>query len=267
VESLNRTRALPPGSGATVLLEAPGVLVDGRPAPVLAVREIGAGRTLALTTDGGWRWGFLAAEAGQGDRSYRRFWSAAIRWLVRDPDLTPLKVEPDQPAVEPGAPVGLTLTVRGPDYGPAPGRKTTVELVAEDGRVAARAEAVSGADGTVRVELVPPGPGAYKVVATGETAGGPAEVATTAVAVRGAGPEDADGTPRPELLAAMAEATGGRTSVLPGGGLPELRLTDPEVVEIGRRKDVPIWDRWWYLAGLAAVLAAEWILRRRWGYW
>ncbi len=267
VEALNRTRPWPPGSGAAVLLEAPSVLVDGRPAPVVAVREVGGGRTLAVTTDGSWRWGFLAAEAGQGDRAYRRFWSSALRWLVRDPDLTPLKVEPDQPAVEPGAPVGLTLTVRGPDYGPAPGRKVTAELVAEDGKTVGRAEATSGADGTVRVELTPPGPGAYKVIARGEGAGGPAEVAATAVAVRGAGPEDADGAPRPELLGALAEATGGAASVLPGGGWPDLKLLDPEVVEVGRRKDLPIWDRWWYLAALAAVLSAEWILRRRWGYW
>jgi len=30
---------------------------------------------------------------------------------------------------------------------------------------------------------------------------------------------------------------------------------------------VPIWDRWWTLALLAAALSAEWVLRRRWGYW
>jgi uncharacterized membrane protein len=267
VESLNRTRQLPPGSGATVLLEAPGVLVDGRPAPVVAVRELGAGRTLAVTTDGSWRWGFLAAERGGGDRAYRKFWGAALRWLVRDPDLTPLKVEPDQPTVEPGAPVGLGLTMRGADFGPAPGRKVTAELVAEDGRSVTRAEATSGADGTARLELTPPGPGAYKVVARGDAGAGQVETASTAVAVRGAGPEDADATPRPELLAAISEATGGNASAMPGGRLPILATTDPEVVEVGRRKDQPIWDRWWYLAGLAATLASEWVLRRRWGYW
>jgi hypothetical protein len=46
-----------------------------------------------------------------------------------------------------------------------------------------------------------------------------------------------------------------------------VNLTEPEVVEVGRRKDVPIWDRWWFLAGLSVSLAAEWLLRRRWGYW
>jgi len=270
VETLNRTRPLPPGDGAAVLLEAPGVLVEGRPAPVVAVREVGGGRTLAVATDGSWRWGFLAAEAGGGDKAYRRFWGAALRWLVRDPELTPLKVEPDQPTLEPGAPVGLTLQVRGADYGPAPGRKVSAELVAEDGRVVARGDAISGADGAARVELPAPGPGAYKVVARSEGApgaAGPAETATTAVAVRGAGPEDADAAPRPELLSAVAEATGGASAVLPGGDLPALAMTDPEVVEIGRRKDVPIWDRWWYLAALALALGAEWVLRRRWGYW
>ena len=46
-----------------------------------------------------------------------------------------------------------------------------------------------------------------------------------------------------------------------------VKVRDPEVVEIGRRKAVPIWDRWWYLGALAVALSAEWILRRRWGYW
>jgi uncharacterized membrane protein len=264
---LNLTRPLPPGSGASVLLEAPGVLVGGRPAPVVAIREVGAGRSLAVTTDSSWFWGFLAADSGQGNRAYQRFWSSALRWLVRDPDLTPLKVEPDAPSVEPGAPLGLTITARGPDWGPAAGKKVSASLVSEDGKVVARGDATVGADGTARLELTPPGPGAYKIAARGEGEAGPGDAATSAVAVRGAGPEDADAAPRPELLSALSEATGGAFAALPGGSLPDLKLADPEVVEIGRRKDVPIWDRWWYLACLAVTLSAEWILRRRWGYW
>jgi hypothetical protein len=264
VTAVNLTRALPPGAGASVLLEAPAVSVGGRAAPLVAVREVGQGRTLAVATDATWRWGFLAAEGGQGNRAYLRFWNGALRWLVRDPSLGPLQVEPDAPSVEPGAPVGLTVTARGPDWGPAAGKKVSAELVSEDGRAVAHGEAVAGEDGTARIELVPPGPGAYRVVSRAE---GVADPASAAVAVRGAGPEDADAAPRPELLQAVAEATGGAFSALPGGDLPDLALADPEVVEIGRRKAVPIWDRWWTLAGLAAVLTAEWVLRRRWGYW
>jgi uncharacterized membrane protein len=263
LSAVNLTRALAAGSGASVLLEAPEALVGGRPAPVVAVREVGQGRTLAVATDSSWRWGFQAAESGLGNRAYLRFWNAALRWLVRDPGLSPLQVEPDSPAVEPGAPVGLTVAVRGPDFGPRAGERVTAELVSEDGKTVARGEATAGEDGTARVELAPPGPGAYKVVARSEDG---KDLATAAVAVRGAGPEDADAAPRPDLLAAIASATGGGHAVIPGGGLPELRLLDPEVVEIGRRKAVPIWDRAGWLLALAAALTAEWLLRRRWGY-
>jgi uncharacterized membrane protein len=264
VSAVNLTRALPPGSGASVLLDVPGVQVGGSPAPLVAVREVGSGRSLAVTTDASWRWGFLAAESGQGNRAYIRFWNSALRWLVRDPGLAPLQVEPDSPAVEPGSPVGLGISARGPDWGPAAGKRVSAELVAEDGKPVARGEAVADRDGMARLELVPPGPGAYKIVAHGE---GGKDTATGAVAVRGAGPEDADAAPRPDLLSAIAQATGGRFAALPGGSLPELALADPEVVEIGRRKAVPIWDRAWFLGALALSLAGEWVLRRRWGYW
>ncbi|WP_242344848.1 glutamine amidotransferase [Anaeromyxobacter terrae] len=263
ITAVNLTRALAAGSGASVLLEAPAVLVEGRPAPLVAVREVGEGRTLAVATDATWRWGFLAAESGQGNRAYLRFWNQALRWLVRDPGLAPLQVEPDAPAVEPGAPVGIAVTSRRPDFGPAAGDRVAAELVDDDGRSVARGEAAAGEDGVARVALVAPGPGAYKIVAHGPDGA----TATGAVAVRGSGPEDADAAPRPELLSALSEATGGAFSALPGGKLPELKLANPEVVEIGRRKSMPVWDRWWYLAALASVLAGEWVLRRRWGYW
>jgi uncharacterized membrane protein len=267
IPGLNLTGPLGPESGARVLLEAPAVLVRGRPAPLVAVREVGQGRTLAVATDASWYWGFVAAEEGLGARAHQRFWNNALRWLVRDPELTPLQIQPDRPAVEPGEPVGLAISARGSDYGPGPGTRVGAQLVSEEGKVVARGEAVAGRDGTARIELLPPGPGAYKVVASAERPGGPGEQAVGAVAVRSTGLEDADAAPRPELLRALAESTGGAFATLPRGGLPEIRLTDPEVVEVGRRKDVPIWDRWWYLAGLAATLAGEWVLRRRWGYW
>jgi uncharacterized membrane protein len=264
---LNLTVPLAPASGARVLLEAPTALVRGRPAPVVAVREVGAGRTLAVTTDGSWFWGFVAAEQGLGNRAYQRFWNNALRWLVRDPDLTPLQVQPDRPAVEPGEAIALSLSARSADYGPGSGSRLTAELVAEDGRPVARGSAVAGADGTARIELPSPAPGAYKVVASAERPGGPPEQATSALAVRASGPEDADVAPRPELLRSLAEATGGSFAALPRAGMPEVRLTEPEQVEVGRRRDVPIWDRAWTLLALCLTLGGEWLLRRRWGYW
>src|SRR5207237_4695081 len=101
---VNLTRGLAPEDGARVLLENPTVLVQGKPAPVVAVREVGSGRTLAVTTDASWYWGFLAAEEGQGNRAYQRFWNNALRWLVRDPALTPIQIPQATPRADARAP-------------------------------------------------------------------------------------------------------------------------------------------------------------------
>ena len=264
---LNFTLPLPASDGARVLLEAPTLLAGGRPAPVVAVREVGAGRSLSVMTDGTWYWGFVAAGDGQGGRAHQRFWTGALRWLVRDPSLTPLQIQPDRPAVEPGEPVGFSVAVRGPDYGPAAGAPVEGALVAEDGRVIGRAGARAGSDGSARLEFPPPPPGAYRLQASAEVAGAPPERGAAAVSVRASGAEDSDAAPRPELLRQVAEATGGTFTRLPQSGLPELRLREPEVVEVGRKKDEPLWDRWWYLAILAGALSGEWVLRRRLGHW
>jgi hypothetical protein len=234
---------------------------------VVAVREVGAGRSLSVMTDGSWYWGFVAAGDGQGGRAHQRFWNGALRWLVRDPSLAPLQIQPDRPAVEPGEPVGFSVAVRGPDYGPAPGASVEGSLVAEDGRVIGRASARAGSDGAARLEFAAPPPGAYRLQASAEVAGAPAERGAAAVAVRSSGAEDSDAAPRPELLRQVADATGGTFTRLPQVGLPEIRLREPEVVEVGRKKDEPLWDRWWYLAFLAAALSGEWVLRRRLGHW
>ncbi len=267
IPGLNFTAPLPATDGARVLLEAPTLLSGGRPAPVVAVREVGAGRSLAVTTDGTWYWGFVAAGDGQGGRAHQRFWNAALRWLVRDPSLAPLQLQPDRPSVEPGEPVGFSVSVRGPDYGPAPGSTVEGSLVAEDGRVVGQARARAGADGQARLEFPAPPPGAYRLQASAEVPGAPLERGAAAVAVRANGAEDSDAAPRPELLKQVAEATGGTFTNLPHSGLPEIRMREPEVVEVGRKRDRPLWDRWWTIAFLACALGGEWLLRRRSGHW
>ena len=53
---------------------------------------------------------------------------ADVRGLVRDPDLTTLKVAADPATVEPGRPVGVLVTARMPDYRPASEATVKVDL-------------------------------------------------------------------------------------------------------------------------------------------
>ncbi len=74
---------------------------------------------MTLAVDSSWYWSFTAHATGSPTRYYDRFWGNALRWLVRDPDLTTLNISADPPSVEPGNPVGVVANVRLPDYQPA----------------------------------------------------------------------------------------------------------------------------------------------------
>jgi uncharacterized membrane protein len=254
----------PARRGAQVLLETP----EGK--QVLVVGEAGQGRTMALLSDSSWEWSFLAAGQSLGPRAYETFWHNAIRWLVRDPALTPMRLAAERPAGDSGStsePPALDAQVRGSDYEAAGGAQVSLSLVSgEDGKPRVLPGAVASADGTARLQLPPLPPGAYKAVAQARSANGQ-EIgqAEEAFVVAPAGPEDLEAAPRPELLEAIARATSGR-SIDAGDKLTSLPFRDPGRVEVGQRLSRPLWDRWTVLVLLCCIVGAEWTLRRRWGY-
>ncbi|MHB8420317.1 MAG: glutamine amidotransferase [Myxococcales bacterium] len=255
-----------PKAGARVLLEHPLLSVEGRNAPVLVVADEGRGRSMALTTDSSWYWSLPAEGRGLSNRSYERFWNNAIRWLVRDPDLTQVRLEPERRAVEPGQPAAFVVKARQLDYGPASGANVELQILdSETGKQVAQARAVAGSDGSARLEIPGLPPGAYRAVASASAGGADLGKAEDVVAVRQSGPETDDPLPRPELLREIARVTGGSYSELPRS-LPSLHALAPEVVEVGRRKDRPVWDSVWPLLALCLTLGSEWWLRRRWGH-
>ncbi len=261
----NMTRAKP---GATVLLEHPFAIVGGKSAPLLAIWEYGRGRSLALMTDSSWYWAFTSHVNGAPSRSYERYWNNAIRWLVRDPELTTLGVTSDPPSVEPGKPVSISVVARTPDYQAAPGAIIDVELrSADDNKVVGTQQVTAGSDGTVRVEFPPPAPGAYKVVGRASKDGRSLGESSDAVAVRAVGPELADARVNSALLKELAAAAKGSFFESPGAvSLSDLPLTEPPLVEVGRSKDQPLWDRWYWLALMVLIVGTEWAMRRRFGY-
>ncbi|MHB1843896.1 MAG: glutamine amidotransferase [Deltaproteobacteria bacterium] len=264
IPGLNLVRAKP---GASVLLAHPLLSTGGAPAPVLVVMDVGRGRSMALTTDSSWYWSLPAEGRGLSNRHYERFWTNAIRWLVRDPQLTQLSLEPERRTVEPGEPIALAVKAQEADYGPARDARITVRLIeAETGKETASAQSIAGPDGAAHFELPSPPPGAYRVIATATSRGTSLGQAQDAVAVRQSGRELEDPLPHPELLRQIADLTGGSfTDGLPRR-IPKLHEREADIVEIGRQKDRPIWDSGWPLLALCLTLGSEWWLRRRWGH-
>jgi hypothetical protein len=260
----NVTRAKP---GTTVLLEHPFVTVDGKHVPILALWEYGTGRAIALTVDASWYWAFTAKAVGAPSRHYDRFWGNALRWLVRDPDLTNVTVTADPASVEPGRPVGVLVASRTSDYQPAADAEVKVELFSVKlQQVVGTQVGRTGSDGVARLEFPPPEPGAYKLRGSAKKGDKELGHGEDAVAVRAVGTELSDASVRPDLLEQIARATGGSAYRLPLSSLPGIPLLEPPLVEVGRSKDQPLWDRWYYLIVLVSLLGVEWLLRRRFGY-
>ena len=259
-----------PGLNTTGPLKggAQTLLSSGEGRPVLVVGEAGRGRVLALLTDSSWYWSFVAAGEQQGPRAYETFWHSAIRWLVRDPALTPMRVASERPSFEPaGEPPALDVQVRGSDYGAAAGAQiSVVTSSAEDPVPHPAGTAVAGPDGSARLLLPQLPPGAYKATVTARRPDGtPVGEAEDAFVVAPSSREVIEAAPRPDLLQAIAAATKGRL-IEAGESLGSLPFRDPERVEVGQRTSKPLWDNWKVLALLCLVVGMEWTLRRRWGY-
>jgi len=130
----------------------------------------------------------------------------------------------------------------------------------------ASGRASTGPDGTTRVSFPPQPVGPYRLHAVARSGDRLLGEGDDAVAVRTVGPELTDPSVRADLLSDLARSTGGKAYRLPLASLPDLPLLDPPVIEVGRSRDQPLWDRWEWLVVLGSLLGLEWMLRRRYGY-
>jgi uncharacterized membrane protein len=280
-DNLATWKGLPPLEGvnlvvgakpdATVLATHPRLRTrNGQPMPVIVVGEYGKGRSLAITTDTLWRWGFVAAaRPGDDGRQYTKLWENAIRWLIQDPDLRNLHVDSDAVEYVPNAPVRVTVRLLGRDYQPLPGG--VVKLVLKRGADPARAETVATAEvtvadnGTAVHELGGLPPGVYRAFGSAEIAGHQV-VASDIFLVRDGGNELDRPVGDPTTLTAIAKATGGEDlgaiDRLPAG----LAFDPPRIVRVDRRADVELWSRPGLLLLVVTLLGLEWLLRQRSGY-
>jgi uncharacterized membrane protein len=254
-----------PAPGATALAVHPALKgTDGKPMPVLATREVGKGRTLALTTDTSWHWAFHSVGAGGTRQAYDRFWRNAIRWLIRDPELRYLRVIPQRDTVRLGAPVRAVVRAYNPDYSPAHGVKVRYEVRRLPDGVGSARETHTNNEGEVQLDLVPTREGAYRIAAEA-TIGGRRNQESALVLVEPVGPEEREVRATPALLKQVAEATGGRY-LGQVGALPDLQFRQPRAVRVNWRRDVELWSRWWSLLVCLLALGLEWTIRRRFGY-
>ena len=256
LDGLNLSVGLAPGSAA--LLQHPSLKTqDGDPMPVVAVREVGKGRSMALMGDSSWRWVMSEAAAGNGNQAYLRFWKNSMRWLMQDRDGQRVRVEASRDNLGVGEPVRLITRVRDVGFEAMEGVKITGELLGPKGSQSF--EARTNAAGEAVIELEPGGAGSYQVLVEAGEKGKLGQDNTT-FAVSARDPELDELLPDSLFLQNFALLQEGQYYAPGDYGAPKLDPGAARLVE--EEKQTPLWSAP-ILALLGALgLGLSWLLRR-----
>jgi len=249
--------------GAISLLQHPThTTADGQRLPVLSVREVGEGRTMALTVDSSWRWSLAEAAEGRGNQAYLRFWKNSLRWLMKDSTTSRVSVDTARENYAVGEEVRTVVRARDAGFAPLPDAEVVL-TIDNEGRVEER-QATTGPDGEVVIGLEVQRSGTHRLhvdVRQGEQLVGAAD---TVFAVTTRDPELDEVSPDEAFLGWLAASVSAGRHHGPGELGPV--LTDPDAGRVVRdRKETPLWRApllalW---VGLFAGLA--WWVRRRAG--
>ncbi len=260
LDGMNLSVGLAPGSAQ--LLGHPTLkTADGEPMPVLAVREVGEGRTMALMGDSSWRWVMTEASRGNGNQAYLRFWKNSIRWLVKDRDGQRVRVDTAKENVVIGETVRVVASVRDVGFEPQPDVPVRGSVIGQgrvlqlEGRTDAFGEAVFEVPATMR--------GAWTVTLEAGEPGQLIGTDETSYAVTDRDPELDDIRPDEDFLAALALATGG-LHYRPGDyGAP---LWDEDAARrVEELIETPLWSAPVIPLLAGVLLSLSWWLRRRRG--
>ncbi len=253
----------PARPGATVLMEHPFEKAGGGRMPLMTVWSPGRGRTMAFAADTSWRWAFYRAVKGRTSEAYMRFWRAAVRWLVGDPEGKRVRARTDKLTYGPGEPVYLRVKVLDRSYAPAMDAKVKATLTGDN--TTSPIENLQPQEGEFGARLENPGAGGWRIeVEAWDKSGEKLGADETIFVVEQRGKEFSPPWPNPGLMKKIAQATGGDTWSAGASPDPDA-LPQPEVWRVAGRKDTPLWDNWLMGGLLLVLLTGEWYLRRRWG--
>lgn len=247
-----------------VLLSHPSLRASGSAQPVLAVREVGKGRTMSVFTDSTWRWSLPhVGEGGRGD-VHRKIFANGLRWLIRDPELSRLQLTAAENVVVSAKPANILVQTFDPKYRALPNKTVKFTLVPLDAAAgkARQWEDVTGSDGRTRLYLDDLLPGAYRLRAVA-TLNGVTARATEAFVISKGSLESKHLEPSREIADILATASGGQVVSLSED--PEFEFVHHDRRRVHHQTTRPLWDTWWVALLLGLVAGLEWWWRRRSG--
>ncbi len=261
-----------PKPGATVL--ATMNTQSKRGLPMLVTQNYGRGRTALAATSGSWRWQMSEA---LGDPAHHLYWQQLLRWLVADSPGQVVAGASTQMLMDDGR-IQLTANVRTKNYAPAPDAKVTAHVIAPD-----------GSSTVMDMTPMPNNPGSFQADWNAEKQG---SYLAEITALRGADAAENSGETgrvgdelgrdvltfqrtdgvaenfhteqNRELLEKLSAQTGGKY-----WSASELKQLPQEIsyseAGISVHETRELWDMPIILFVLLTLIAADWLLRRKWG--
>ena len=246
--------------GATVLAVLSDSTERDQSYPLVAWQRYGTGKCMSIASDRLWRLRFKT-----GDKYHWRVWSQCIQFMTLSRlmgEHKRIRLETDRSSYSVGSQGRLYAHVLDDNFEPVVQSGFDVVVSGLDGTASGqqiKLQPDRSQPGLYEGYFTPPGPGRYRMEANEDDR----EISSvTEFQVSDFRQELADTDMRLKNLQRISGLTGGVT--LGVRELPRLSsLVESGSVTTTVRSERPLWDHWFVILLIVALLGAEWILRRR----
>ena len=235
--------------------------------PIVSTRDAGLGRCMAITTDSLWRWNFLSVAKGGSNRHYIKFWQNAIKWLIKDPTLNPVRITANKETFLPNEEIQVKIEVLGRNYQPFEGVQLDIDVINEfSGKSTFSTNGITDSDGQYRFTVKHDKEGYYFVKATARKENDEIGQDYTVFNFALKNKEFKDPSIRREVLAKLSEISGGKYFDLPTKNIEEkLSIENPSVIKLVGRRQISLWDNGYIFMIILTIFSLEWWIRKRSG--
>ncbi len=254
---------LQPGARVLATVRRGGTVLD---APLLVVRQSGAVRSAALLGAGSWRWRTLPDDLDDLRGVYGTLLDRLVRWTTATRDRRPVRVRPDRALFGERDRVTFSGQVYGENLAPVSDARIELSVRGPGGPATATMRSLG--NGRYAADLGVRPAGTYTFTATASASGTRLGDDRGSFGVGRLSAEFREPGADPALMRQLATRSGGQVVGLDtlGAFVSGLRdrgaLADRPLV---REDETPLLDLWWLLVLAVALLAVEWVWRKRLG--
>ncbi|MEW5693458.1 MAG: glutamine amidotransferase [Candidatus Hydrogenedentota bacterium] len=239
---------------------------DNKPLPIIAVMEYGKGRVMAVASGSTYRWNFISTGEGKANTHYYRFFHKAIRWLIKNPELQPIRLNLAFNRIKENETQKIDIYTLDEYYEPLENVK--VKVIIKDSKNKEYYPSLKDKPfkGLYSYSFIPSSPGVYEVTALISTENKPTQTLQKTFTVEILSKELITGTGNMLLLEKIAKISKGMIIKNEGEfALLKERLKKDIAMSF---VDVENVIRWWNSKGVlmigSGIVLLHWVLRKRW---